>query len=285
MSPRGSNYTGKHNWDTPQPLQLATTAEYIEAAYERREEFRQIVDNFAKACGMGVGVIAPSVKTQDSADRKLWDRTSNHFGEPHMIGDYLRARVLVPVSPYNGVNQLVGATERLMDHSRTVGFKDCYFKPNGAGHRVFIAHMDVDGMQAELQVLPNDSGRKSVITNLVTEDIRAYERHLRTAEERYNVIFGDKSPDADTAKAISKKVGQAEKKIGHIRECRKILHDFTAAVIGIDVLMNPEIAENHRVPSGREVLKAAKEAVQGYFGRPLQNRIYVPVQQLVAGHC
>ncbi len=274
-------YTGSNGWGKSQlikddsikrvegeSLQDAIARAYIEDAHARRPAYLEMAEAFTRACGPGAKLVPPSVKGQASATRKMWDRTSSSFGQPEKITDYLRCRVLIPVTKNSNNAQLNDAIDRLFDHPQTVGHKDRIWRPNAAAFRAVNAHMDQDGHIAELQIVPDDGEGYNAKINLVTESLRTSERGLRDAE----AVIASGSPDARGAKMVS----QAEMMIGGIREFRKALHDFAAARIGVDTMIDPALADFHRPVSGRELTTMFKDLSKNYFGRTMAIRLQQP---------
>jgi hypothetical protein len=266
-------WVGSHGWGQAQPLKLDSVQDYIEAAYERRPAFRAIIEDFAKAAGYGVEIVAPCIKSEKSAERKLWDRTSTSIGRPDMIVDYLRARVLVPANP-GALGQLSDAIDRFKDHPLMVGYKDRIYRPNGSGFRAINGLMDVDGMHSELQIIPDDYNGTMRTANDITENLRAGERAIRTFEESPSMLAG----------GAPKMYVRAEESIGLVRDFRKGLHDYAANKAGVDVWLDPEIAAKHEAPSMRELVAMHRDLKGTYFGRGLAARLQQPMQDLVASH-
>lgn len=280
QSTRGSQlYDGKQNWGKGQPTRHDSVEAYIEDAFARRDAFRHIIEDFAKAAGPGIIVIAPSVKTQSSAERKLWDRTSSTVGQPDMIGDYLRARLLVPVS--GNLNQLNDAIDKLIDHPLTIGFKDRIFRPNGAAFRAVNYNMEVDGLSAELQIIPDDREHKTRMANSITEGLRLSERALRDAEEKMDAICAPSGRQSES-RAMNKMVTRAEIQISNVRDFRKALHDFAADHAGVNVLMDPKLVHKHAPPSPEEISSLFKAMSKNYFGKNIASRLQAPIKSLLS---
>lgn len=266
-------YNGSYGWGQAQPLKLDSVQDYIEAAYERRRAFRTIIEDFAKAAGYGVEIVAPCIKSEKSAERKLWDRTTSSLGRPDMIVDYLRARVLVPSNP-GALGQFNDSISRFVDHPLMVGFKDRVFRPNGSGFRAVNGLMNVDGMHSELQIIPDDREGTTRTANDITENLRAGERAIRTFEESPTMLSG----------GAPKMYVRAENSIGLVRDFRKGLHDYAAHKAGVDKLIDPEIAGKHIAPEMRELVAMHRDLKATYFGRGLAARLQQPMQELVASH-
>lgn len=257
QSRKDSEYTGSLGWGQSQPLGPLSVKEYIEAAYERRGLFRDIVENFAKDCGPGIEIVAPRVKSELSANRKVWDRTSSSVGSPPDIGDYLAARVYMPSNP-GSVMQLADSMERLMEHPLTVAYKDRIFRPNGSGFRALNARLDVDGMHAELQIVPDDKYGITRMTNNVTEGLRVTERAIRDMED--GLAF-------NTGRSFNNLVAKSQKTISLIRDFRAALHDYAAGVSGVNALIDPAKLDDHKPPSERELETMFKTLTKDYFGK------------------
>lgn len=252
-----AGYRGSYGWGQSQPLGLETVQEYIEAAYARRGLFREIVEDFAKDCGPNVVVIAPCVKSEVSAERKVWDRTSSAIGHPEAITDYLRARVLVPSNP-GSVTQLANAMNRFMEHSLTVAYKDRIFMPNGSAFRALNGQMNVDGMHAELQIIPDDKFGITRTINGITEGLRTTERAIRDMEDNLTTSMGV---------TFNNLVAKSQKTIVLVREYRKALHDYAAEASGVNALMSSNIIDEHSAPSKRELRKMYQTLARDYFGK------------------
>ena len=272
---RSHHYEGSKGWGQSQPLKLDSVQDYIEAAYERRLAFRAIVDDFAKAAGCGVEVVAPCVKSEISANRKLWDRTSSSLGHPDMIGDYLRARVLVPANP-GALGQFTAAMDKFIDHPLTVGYKDRIYRPNGSGFRALNGSMYVDGMNAELQIIPDDKYGRTRHINSITEGLRGTERAFREAEERFDMNSGGES----MIKSMFKLVNKAEEAIGIIRNMRSTLHEIAADSSGVNALLDPEIAAKKKPLDGEALEKLYNQLARTRFGRQSAARLEVALQPL-----
>lgn len=271
QQPRGSaGYSGSYGWGQSQPLGLETVQEYIEAAYARRGLFRDIVEDFAKECGPNVVVIAPCVKSEVSAERKVWDRTSSAIGHPEAITDYLRARILVPSNP-GSVAQLANAMNRFTEHPLTVAYKDRIFMPNGSAFRALNGQMKVDGMHAELQIIPDDKLGVTRTINGITEGLRTTERAIRDMEDNLTSSIG---------LTFNNLVTKSQKTIVLVREYRKALHDYAAEASGVNALMSANIIEAHTAPSKRELHKMYQTLARDYFGK--RSKGLGPMQYLAA---
>lgn len=272
------HYEGSHNWGQPQPLQLGCVEAYIEAAYERRRAFRDVIEEFAAATGPGAVIVQPCVKSFESATRKLWDRTSSSLGQPDMIADYLRGRVLVPSNP-GDLRQLTGAIDHLIGHPLMAAYKDRIYRPDGSGFRAFNARLNIDGLHTELQILPDDRYGKTRAINTITEGLRGTERGIREAEERFDMVSGGEV----MVKRMSKLVNKAEETIDIVRDMRKAFHELAAEVTGVNALRDPNFAPP--IPAGepaRALEMLFDKLERSKFGRNAASRLEDTLQWLIA---
>jgi hypothetical protein len=262
-------YTGVSGWGQSQPELFDTTGDYIEAAYQRREAYKTFLDKFTKAVGQGVVVIDPCVKAPDSAERKLWDRTTNHVGRPEMIHDYLRASVISPNNKYQGIGSLIRAIEVLKDQPELVGYKDQFWRPEReTGYRSFKAVLDIDGHHSEL--ILNHEGM--LAANRFTDGVRSMERALR----ELGVSFGIDSSDKTSRRMVT----NAEVMIGSARDLRKMVHDFASSASGMDVLMDPALFMNHKPPTFKDLGNELEKASKHYFGKRIVPRLRAGLEEL-----
>ncbi len=257
-------YAGKLRWNKPQPTILPTVKDYLEAAYARRPLYASIVTDFSKALGPGVRIIEPNVKTEDSAERKLWDRTSSFTGRVEMIGDYLRARIFVPVKPGNTA-QLSDSIDALISHPLATGYKDLHFRPNReTGWRCAVAQLEVDGLHSELQIVAGHPAVRDAA--YITEGLRNSERFLRDAEVKLNGLVGHRVGDEKDNKNKSKMLTRAEATIQDIRDIRSAVHNFAFASSGANVMVDSEQKGNFVPVEKTALLQMFRDAGRKYFG-------------------
>lgn len=276
--PRGSEgYRGQYGWGQSHPLVLGSVKEYIDAAHERRAPFKEIVTTLAASMGPSLHVIEPFVKDQESAERKLCDRTSSNFNDPTKIGDYLRGRIYVPARP-SSIAQINDAIDMMLDHPLTVGHKDTHWIPKReTGWRCTMAAVEVDGLRCELQIVALNPRIQSA--SKLSEDLRSVERATRYGEERLHEICN--LQDNKSARTYSRLVTQAESTLSDIRALRKSVHDFAFASVGLDVLADPKALKHHKPPTPAELKSMFREAGKGYFGGSIKTRYAETVQGLI----
>lgn len=271
-----SFYNGTQGWSTPQPTSLNTTAEYIELAHEMRPAYADWFNTFASKLGPGVQVIAPEIKGQKSAERKLWDRTSRFIGQPDMIGDYLRARIYVPVRE-GAIAQFHHATQALFDDSTTVGRKDSVTTPNPAtAWRAVYGLQNIDDkIIAETQIVPlHPVVQKG---SEITESLRSAERAIRQFEESYGEFKG-----APSDRRGVKLIYQAEDTIRDIRGIRKAVHDFAFAAAGMNSFLDSGLVKHHKPVTCEKLVQILDDASSKYFGGRMLPRFMPQVREMIA---
>ena len=271
-----STYTGQKNWGSPQPIACESTDEYLELAYARRTKFAEIIERIAKNAGPGVSCIPPSIKSPESADRKLWDRTSSFYGQPERINDYLRARIYVPARPGN-LGQLTHVINEVIDHPQTVAFKDCHWRPKAqTAWRDTKAIINVDGLNAEFQVIAGNNLIQ--MGNDITEGLREKERGVRSVGERFRKT---ESMTREDVQVFRKLLGNAENSLNEMRKLRTAVHDFAFAASGLNPLMDPDVQHKHAPVEGQELVRMFKHAGKQRLCKPVYPLLGA-VQQLIS---
>lgn len=258
-------YTGSYNWNVGQdPLhhgihdQADDVLNYLKIAQTKIDAYNSKITSFIEGLNFGVDVIPASVKSEESALRKLWDKNTSAPGQADQIKDMLRATIIVPKG-LNGVKHLEQVIQALITHPDTKAYKDQFFRPNSeTGYRSFKAIISVDGHLSELLV--DYEGMRQV--GEITAGLRNFERHLRQFEVEAPQRCSPRNSNGFD-RSVAKLISQSNSMMVQIREIRKMFHETFAQEEGLNILLDPALQNNRHNFSMKELGETFSKAVNG----------------------
>lgn len=230
FTPQETGY-GEHNWRTPQPMLYDSVASYVALA----ERLRPHLDAYMAFIGDRLGIKLESsracVKTIDSAERKLSDKTI--LWRPEMINDYLRVSGDIAGKDTHAVQDAQAIINYIEAAAETLGFKNQITHPEReTGMRSLKVHTTITdpedpsiSMTAEI-IFGDTRMREAYKTTLA---LRSWERDLRRLVTLSPNIFGENSKT--TQKGL---IAQSA-----IRQLRHAIHNEAAEKIGWNTLIDP----------------------------------------------
>lgn len=256
----------RQNWSVPQMTIYDSVVPYIDDARARSIIFGDMLRDFATHYDFQLNHMVAEPKSEESANRKVFDRTSihsAHFGHPEFIKDYGRGKMTVPAGS-DGIERLDQVMADLIHSPFTVGYKNQFLIPNPeTGYRSFKAIWDVDGMNFEVLV---EYGGMSLADNF-TKKVREIERSFKALEPDINRRCTERW-DGDAQRKAAKWTTQMEMAIQAMRDGRKGISELYADNCGLNELVDPATLVDHNSVIASNFLKAAK-ATKGAYGRPV----------------
>lgn len=160
------NTPWEHNWEEDRQSGKGTVEDYVATAEQLSPllvpRIKQIVEHAERAVGIpnsGIEIMSENlVKSLKSATRKLSDE--NVRGNPSRIGDYLRAKIVVPAGE-DAIRFITALREEALTSPDTTSHRDNFRRPcPEGGHMGFKFHMLVasgnKSIKAEIQIAHED---------------------------------------------------------------------------------------------------------------------------------
>lgn len=223
----GDHYDPSWGWSsTKQPLSFSSPGRYIEQCNARLPQIEREIERFTATLPFITGLIAPCLKTEDSALRKVFDLNSSAGCDFAGIRDY--ARFTITARNVQDLIQVIGALDNF---DLTVARKNRFHTPEPeTGMRDYKAIWLVDDILVEAKVELDPM--KDAYDR--TKTYRETERNLKEfAGQEWGVARFDRM------------CADARDIANSLRTLRKDVHDLAAERCGANLLLHSALKNLH----------------------------------------